>query len=311
MNLQDIKTMLTVKNVLKYGFLVFIFLVVLILVLGVSKFLLTGIFQKESAPERGLSYVPYPGEVSFVPSSELMELKAPAAAPYETLEFKSYSAEIKTRDKEETCSFLKAKEDLDLFVLESFSDYKTGCYLVFKIKKEKEKEFLEYLEGFNLRNISSSAFKVVKEYQEIEKKIKVLEESLKIYDELLGRASAENDLKLVKEITDEKIKVFEGIEGQKRMIEEIEERIKWVYFNISVAEDKLVSLEREKEMWWGEIKVLVQTINETTRAVTVGLLNFLVKLFKIGIYLLVVAFGIKLAFFVGKKIFKDFTKKKT
>ncbi len=328
-SIKKLSSNLTIYNIFKY-FLFFLFLIIGVsIIVALIKFI---IFSAKGFYPSSVGY--YGAATENWKSLERASFYPTAAAKPATvenyLEKVNYYVLIKTNNKNYIIKEIKKKEDYRTVIIENLREFRGWAYLTVKVKKEKAKEFLNFLKQFNIDEISTNTQKITQYYSNLDDKLKLLEkrkkellsrlEKIKAdYQELIKLAKEKNDIETLNKIYDslnskenviwkEIFNIDQQIFNIKKQLNYYENEDKYVIFNINIQEEKIIDFKIYKEQWINSLKDLANNFNTTLKAICLGVPNLLLTAVRFVIFFFISAviglLTLKALWKVGRKILK-------
>ena len=229
------------------------------------------------------------------------------AEEYEATE---YSANIETRDLENTCAAIEELKALDYVVFESANTYDRGCSYSFKVEHAHVGEVLAAIEALDPRDLSESIFTIKRQIDDFTSEEDILTRKLISIDETLRSAVKAYDdvtllatraqnveslakiidsrLLLIERLTQERVNINAQLERLSRAKEQQLDRLVYTYFSVNVYENKFFDGEDIKDSWKQAVREFVQTVNESLQGITVNLVALLFLALQFAIYALLI-----------------------
>ena len=331
------------KSIAKVVGLVLLGVVVLTIVIALISFSFRTVFQQTARYDKSydMDYGRGGGMVEM--ASEPMMMKSgigimPPTPNYSTgsdaeeYEVKSYSATIKTRRLEETCSAVSALKIREDVIFENANQNDESCYFSFKVKKESAEEILAVIEKLkpedlneNIRTIKGTIEYYDKQLEILEKKLESVEDTLakaqEAYDEVAILATRKQDveslamiidnkLKLIEKLTNERMNIKQQIDRYNQNKAEQMERLNYSFFNVNIYKDLIFDWKQIKDSWKYELKAFVRNFNDVIQGVSVHLVTYFIRFIQVAIYFFISVFLLKFAWIATRKIWKGKGRKK-
>jgi len=229
------------------------------------------------------------------------------AEEYEATE---YSANIETRNLEDTCAAIEELKALDYVVFESANTYDRGCSYSFKVEHAHVAEVLAAIEALDPRDLSESIFTIKRQIDDFTSEEDILTRKLTSIDETLRSATKAYDdvtllatraqnveslakiidsrLLLIERLTQERVNINAQLERLSRAKEQQLDRLVYTYFSVNVYENKFFDGEDIKDSWKQAVREFVQTVNESLQGITVNLVALLFLALQFAIYALLI-----------------------
>ena len=228
----------------------------------------------------------------------------------EEFEITEYSVSFKVSNLDSMRDNISALKSRDDVIFESANEYKKSGYYVFKIKNDSVDEVLAIIEELDPTTISKSIYTIkslvdsyVNEIEILESKLSAIEEALNdaisAYDNITEIAIAAQDVESLTKIIDSKVALIKDLSQERinigAQIDRLEmskaeqlDRLNYIYFSISVVEDKLINAQDLKDSWRVVIKSFIDDINGVIQGVTINLIAFLFIVLQCAVYLFVI-----------------------
>lgn len=242
----------------------------------------------------------------------------------EAYEVTQYSGSIETGNAEKTCGELFALKSRTEVIFEQAQNSDEGCNYTFKVAQAQANEILEILKGMDPKELSQNTHTIKRQIEDftsatdiLRKKLQTIDDTLvtagRAYDELTALATRAQDvesltniinskLAIIERLTQERINTVAQLEQLDRAKAEQLDRLAYVYFNISVYENKLVDGERLMDSWKSELRAFVYDVNATLQDLTVGLVAVLIAALQYVVYFLIIFFVAKYGWKVAKQM---------
>ena len=233
----------------------------------------------------------------------------------EDFEIKEYSANIETRNLEETCGVIQDLKSREYVIFENSNEYDRGCNFTFKTETDRVDEVLLVLESLDPKDLSENVHTIKKriddftsEAEILEKKLEsindTLESALEAYDEITDVATRSQNAEALAKIIDSKIGIIERLTRERinvtSQLERLErakfeqlDRLEYTYFYVHVTENKYIDGELIRDSWKSTIKNFVRNVNDAAQGITIDLLSVLVLAVKYILYIVILLFVAK------------------
>ncbi|EKE28694.1 MAG: hypothetical protein ACD_3C00027G0002 [uncultured bacterium (gcode 4)] len=306
------------KAIAKIGWVGILIIIFLVIVLWLVSALLSSLnlnFFRGGYNEYGTSYnwvrdLEMGKSMSKQDSINYTESSVPNDIPASNYDVKSYNVSIETSEIEKDCSSILNWLNVDYIKKDNVNQGKHYCNFQVKVLKWKEQQFIDFLNKYKVKDLNANITNIVKSYTNLADKISETKKRLTEIEELLANSKASydelwNSLKikeisaesidalnkiilnkseLISKFTKERESLVDTINMYTKQKQDYDEQIKYIDFNISVTERKLVDFQSFKDAWYNDYKQLVYTFNETFRNLTVNLLSFLLKTINVVVY---------------------------
>jgi len=242
----------------------------------------------------------------------------------EEFEVTEYSVVIETRRLEETCQAIAALKAKDYIIFENANEYDRGCNYNFKVNKDNKQEVLDIIEALDPKDLSENTRtikRLIDDYtseEEILNKKKetievTLNDAINSYDEIAKVATQARDAESLAKIIDSKIKIIERLSQERINInEQLDrlgrskaeqlDRLDYIYFYISIYENKFIDGELIKDSWKQELRNFVNDVNEILQNSSIGIVKILFYILQFALYLLIIVVVAKYGWKALKRI---------
>ncbi len=267
--------------------------------------------DKEGATLSARNVMPYPQEPTPGTDGEAFEVT-------------QYSGSIETGNAEKTCGELLALKSRAEVIFEQAQNSDTGCNYTFKVAQAQANEVLEMLKAMDPKELSQNTHTIKRQIEDftsatdiLRKKLETIDETLTLagraYDELTALATRthyvesltniiNSKLSIIERLTQERINTVAQLEQLGRAKAEQLDKLEFVYFSISVYENKLIDTERLLDSWKSELRSFVYDVNATLQDLTVGLVAVLLACLQYVVYFLIIFFVAKYGWRVVKRM---------
>lgn len=213
----------------------------------------------------------------------------------EDYEIRFYDVRYEVSDTLHYCNQIANVKSKEVVHFQNANTHDHGCNFTFKVDKGEERDIIQLLQKLdpedmneNIRTIASHLEHAESEIDILKQKRQSIEDTLsqtkESYDELQQMAKEEGDteslaniiegkLKLINDLTSQKINIIERIQRIERDMQNQLDRLKFTYFSVRVIEDKIFNWEQIKQSWENSTKTLVNTFNETIKKLTIDLVK--------------------------------------
>lgn len=245
----------------------------------------------------------------------------------EQFEVKEYYANIETHNKDKACPIVASLKARDYVIFESSNEYEHGCNYNFKVKKESVDEILAIIKDLDPKDLNENIFTIqqaVEDYtsriEALNKKKASIEETLdnaiKAYDEISELAKSTQNAESLAKIIDSKIGIIERLTQEKMNINEqldsIErmktvelDRLNFVYFRVSIWENKYIDWQVIRDSWKSSVQQFVSDINSVFQNLSINLASFFLKGVQVAVYFFILLFVVKYGWAFAKRIWKQ------
>ncbi len=244
----------------------------------------------------------------------------------EEFEVTEYSANIETRQLDETCDKIVALKSRAEVIFENANQSERSCNYSFKVRRESVEDILAIIKTLNPKELNENTYTIkslVEDYtDEIEilgKKMGSIEETLakaiSAYDDITALATRVQDVESLAKIIDSKINIIERLTQErinvntqlerlaKAKAEQLD-RLDYTYFRIDVVESKFIDGQKLKDSWKAALKAFVSDINGVIQDITVNLVAWLFLLAQYVIYFFILLLVAKYGWETIKRIWK-------
>ena len=325
------------KSIAKVVGLVLLGVVVLTIVIALISFSFRTVFQQTARYDKPYD-MDYNERGGMEMMAEPMMLKSGIGMPVppvpdysagddaEEYEVKTYSATIKTRRLEDTCSAVSALKIREDVIFENANQNDDSCYFSFKVKKESAEEILAVIEKLkpedlneNIRTIKGTIEYYDKQLEILEKKLESVEDTLSkaqdAYDEVATLATRKQDveslamiidnkLKLIEKLTNERMNIKQQIDRYNQNKAEQIERLNYSFFTVNIYKDLIFDWKDIKDSWKYELKAFVRNFNDVIQGISVNLVTYMIRFVQVAIYFFISVFLLKFAWIATRKIWK-------
>ena len=244
----------------------------------------------------------------------------------EEFEVIEYSANIETRDLENSCNKIISLKSREEIIFENANEDNESCVYNFKVKHDNVPEILSIIEGLNPREINENTYTIknliddyTSETEILKNKLASVEETLNdaidAYDEITVLATRTQDvenlakiidskIRIIKNLTQEKINIITRLERLERSKLEQLDRLEYTYFDVLIYENKFVDGQDLKDSWKSEIKFFVADINTIAQDITINLVSLAFLLLQYIVYLFIILIVVKYSWKLAKYIWK-------
>ncbi len=327
----------TLSKVLKFAGIALLALIVLVFI---GAFLLSSFNSMGfSRGARDFSYAPMgmPGvmegvdglSTSQAPKMSLRNAVGgqPGGGDAENYEITEHYATIEARKKYDACNAianLKSRTDV---VFSSSNESKRSCSFSFKVERTHTDEILNILKGLNPKDISGTTQTIKREVNDYTNQIQILEakrasiddtltKALTAYDEVTKLATDSRDAGSLAAVIDSKVGVIERLTQERINInatldqlvrgksEELD-RLTYSYFTVTVYENRYVDFEALKQSWKLSIQNLIESVNWSLQAATVGLVRTIVVALPFILYAFAALIVAKYGWRITKRIWQN------
>jgi hypothetical protein len=241
----------------------------------------------------------------------------PGSYTEETYEIRSISATYKTAAYTDVADAIESWKPRDDVVFERSDRGETYASYLFKVERDTAEAIVDELVRLGATDLSEQKTVVRKQLLDytsqldlLERKEALLLETLEgvrvAYDELIQLSKEAQDVETLAKVIDGKLKYIESLSQQRlrvasqieqiaRQRSELEDRIAYVYFNVSVQRYRAVDMDAIKDSWVRGVQKVVSEANMTLQALSLGLVslvltiaNYLVRFLILFLVILVV-----------------------
>lgn len=244
----------------------------------------------------------------------------------EDFEIREYSASIRTRKLDSTCSKIENLKAKDYVIFENSNKNDNYCNYRFKVSKENVDEILAIIKelkpedlNINTETIKRQIDDYTSEEDILKKRLAQIEETLtdaqKAYDEVSRLATNSRDVESMAKIINDKITLIEKLTSERlntknsldrlsRAKAEQLDRLDYTFFSVSVSEYLIIDSKALKDSWVREMQDFVREFNNLLQGVSIKLLLFATMLIQIAIYLTIALFVAKYGWRFVKYVWK-------
>lgn len=242
----------------------------------------------------------------------------------EDYEVKSIDTQINTHFKNDVCSKFQELKAKQYIIFENSNSSEKSCYFNLKVEKDRADEVLSLIKSYdpeylneNIETIKRQVDNFSSEIDILQKKLDSIEITLKDaqkqYDDLTKLATQKSDteslakiidskLNLINKLSDERVNANAQMMRFKRDKEIQLERLNYSFFNINIVEELFFDWKAIKDDWKNTIKNFIFDINDIIKAISIDLVEYLLRFVQISIYFFISLILLKWVWFVTKKI---------
>ncbi|HBH46572.1 MAG: hypothetical protein A2445_03725 [Candidatus Jacksonbacteria bacterium RIFOXYC2_FULL_44_29] len=328
-------------NILKIAGLAIVAVVIVALAVRLVGSSFTSLVSKTGIDQGAPAFNGY-GEMAFDKASggavglSVRNVATPAVPPIngdttvgdnaEEFEVTEYSANIETRQLENTCNEIVALKSRDDVIFENANKYEKSCNYSFKVKRKSVGEILTIIKALDPKELNENTYTIkqqiddyTSEVEILEKKMSSIEETLssaiKAYDDITLLATKTKDVESLAKIIDSKIGIIERLTQQRidinAQLERLErskteqlDRLDYTYFNVYIVENKFIDGQNLKDSWIAAVKSFVGDINKVIQDITINLAGLLFLVLQYIIYFFIVLIIVKYGWKLTKRIWK-------
>lgn len=268
-----------------------------------------------SAPSSPGGAIMRDGMFNYGLGSEMPQFESGVESDAEDFEVTDYSATIRTRDLNKTCSAISDLKPLSYVIFENVNEGTDSCFYSFKVGREHVPQVLGLIEDFkpesldqNTRTIKKVLEDFASERDILERKIKAIDETFasatKAYDEVTAIASRGGDanslalaitsrVEMIERLSSERIKLAGQLERILRSESEALERIDYSQFNVNVYESKYFDGKRLGDSWRDSLREFFYSANRALIGLTIGFISIVLSALPFLLYALVFVFVLK------------------
>lgn len=243
---------------------------------------------------------------------------------YET---KSYYAHIKTRAYDVACDTIESWKPLAYVVFEQSNRGDSYSAYRFKVERDRASEVLAQLKGLDPRTLNEQSEVVKRQVEEYTSQLDVLKKREALladtldkvsvaYDELVTLSKSAHDVETLAKVIDGKLNYIERLSQQRiqvaaeldaiaRAKADLEDRIAYVYVDVSVEKIEFVNKEEIRDSWMYAAREFVAQVHKTFQQLTFGVLALVLWLVQLIleaiIFFVVVLFIVKHGWRATKK----------
>ena len=224
----------------------------------------------------------------------------------EEYERRNYNARYETRKFEETCTAIADLKPLEYVVFDNSNKGEDWCSYNFRVDVEHEDEVVAALKELNPKDFSidTSTLERSIEYNDSElalqqRRIESLQDTLaqaeNSFNSLITQAERAGDTSTLSDVINNKINTLDRLNQEilntqdridrlTRNQEGQVEQIEYAHFYTSVQKVTYLDSERLGDIWKQRVKEMVNEVNETFLALTVGLITFILNVVQFIIF---------------------------
>lgn len=243
-----------------------------------------------------------------------------------TYETRSYHATYRTSQYDRTCNTIEAWKPRSEIIFEHASRGDDYCTYRFKAAPEHEAMIVATLEQLKPKDLTVETQTVKKQVVRYSGELDILlqkERDLagllntanRSYDELTELyKDAENvdglakalryKLEHIKTLTNERTMLARQIQGMERQIAELQDRIDYVTFDVTVERYEIIDSEAIRDSWVAEMKRFAHEVNRTFQALTLGLVLNLLQFAQFVLYAALLLVFVKYAWVIVRNFWK-------
>jgi hypothetical protein len=257
---------------------------------------------------------------------EVMMEDSYTAGDSESFEVTDYYATVETRNLKRDCSLIQGLKSKNYIIFESANNGERNCNFNFKVDKEKAEEVLGVIKDLNPRDLSENVQTIKRQLDDFTSREEILknkqvsiDETLKTavaaYDEITVIATKTNNADSLAKVIESKVNIIERLTMERININaELErlgqdkarqlDRLKYVNFQISIYENKIVDGQQFKDFWKSSVKQFVVDANQLLNDLSLGLVSLALNLVKYLIYIFLLLVVAKACWKLAVKIWK-------
>lgn len=240
----------------------------------------------------------------------------------ENFEVKEYQANIRVGESDSACNSIAALKDRADIIFESSNESDYGCDFRFKTTKDAAPGVLSLLQSYNPEYLNANTATIkgtldnIADAEDIlKKKLDAIDTTLaqaeKAYDELAQTAGENNDSKtlatviqnklaLIERMTNERIAINQQLDMLHTQNVDQRDRLDYVFFTISVYEDKIFDVKRIGDEWRAAAMKFVTEINALLVGFSLGLLYNALLALQLVVYLFLILVLVKYSWRLAK-----------
>lgn len=323
-------------KVLKVSGLVILGLIVLTVATSLINGMVRGLRNSGGSFSGGMAYdAASPRALGNYKSAEKADLSIRNAMPTdgytaggnaEQFEATEYQARIETRHLDQDCEAVQALKTKEYVVFERSDKNDTGCSYRFKAEKGKVEEVLSLIKSLDPRELNQSIETIKNQVEDytsreeiLKKKLATIDETMTSamtsYEEISRLAASTQDAGSLASVIRSKIEIIESLSQQKinisseldnlgRQKAEQLDRLAYVYFNVTINENKYVDGDYIKDSWKNSIKSFVIDMNGVAQDVSIGLVRLAAYVLQYLLYLTIILIVAKYVWILFKRIWK-------
>ncbi len=245
----------------------------------------------------------------------------------EAFETKDYNARIETSNLDSTCDVIGELKPKPGVVFLSAVNSKTSCSFQFKVTNAETEAVLTVIKNLDPKELSQNIYTIKKQLenslnqrdiltQNLASTEQILADALLAYDNLLATAVAEKNSTALTTAVRDKIELIDMLKQRReqtrqqidylnQQLAEQTDRLEYTYFSVYVLEQKYFNLEQIIESWKYEFRNFINSINEITQGITLGLLSFVLYALLYAMYVVIVLIIAKLGWRIVRRIWQN------
>src|SRR3989339_421643 len=300
-------------NILKIAGLAIVAVVIVALAVRLVGSSFTSLVSKTGIDQGAPAFNGY-GEMAFDKASggavglSVRNVATPAVPPIngdttvgdnaEEFEVTEYSANIETRQLENTCNEIVALKSRDDVIFENANKYEKSCNYSFKVKRKSVGEILTIIKALDPKELNENTYTIKQQIDDYTSEVEILEKKMSSIEETLSSAiKAYDDITLLATKT-------KDVESLARSKTEQLDRLDYTYFNVYIVENKFIDGQNLKDSWIAAVKSFVGDINKVIQDITINLAGLLFLVLQYIIYFFIVLIIVKYGWKLTKRIWK-------
>ncbi|MBP9759989.1 MAG: hypothetical protein KBD24_01320 [Candidatus Pacebacteria bacterium] len=273
--------------------------------------------ESDSVNTKSSGAVRYDGATpSIAPSPAYTQSGGTGAYEESAYETREYSATIKTGDMDAVCTTVEGWKPLPDVVFEQATRGERYCSYRFKVPHAKANAMLVALRALHPTDLTADTESVKRQMAQYDGELdillrkqalltKTLEDSVTAYDELVVLSKSAEDVEVLSKVIDSKLAQIERLTQQRialagqlqrltRTMGELEDRVAFAYFNVSVQKYEIIDGDAIIDSWVSAMRTFTAGVNDMFQSMTLGLLLNLLVLAQVVVYLLILLIAVKL-----------------
>lgn len=254
----------------------------------------------------------------------------------EEYEHRSHNVAYETRAFNKTCTAIEDLKPFDYVIFDSSNTQEDWCNYSFRVDVAHEAEVIGTLKALNPRDFSTNAYTIERSIENSESEIAMLERRLtstnetlrqaeSAFNTLIAQATNKGDTATLAEVINNKINTIDRLTQQvlstqerldrlTKNLDQQTDEIEYASFNVSVSRVMFVDTEAMADAWKTRVQQLVDKVNGTLLALTVGLIALALGAVQVLVYgavvVIIAAFFARIMWVVVKRIWRWAPRKK-
>jgi hypothetical protein len=200
-------------------------------------------------------------------------------------------------------------------VFEQATRGERACSYRFKVQRAQSDAMLAAVQALNPTDLSASTESAKRQKVQFDGELSILlrkqailestlESSVAAYDELVTLAKSAEDVETLSRVIDSKLAQIERLTRERitlaghlqqlaRQMAELEDRIEFVYFNLTIEKYEIVDGDAIVDSWVAAMRTFAFNLNQVLQSLTLGLLANLLLFAQIILYVLMLLVAVK------------------